>query len=80
MGALAPGSAHARPSVQPPIATSGNFSAQMPEGGGCKKNEKCLESARKLIGKFFISSASVDGGLSGGSSVCRPGSEGPHRR
>ena len=31
MGALAPGSAHARPSAQPPIDTSGNFS------GGAKK-------------------------------------------
>jgi hypothetical protein len=29
MGVLAPGSAHARPSAQPPIDTSGNFSAQV---------------------------------------------------
>ena len=29
MGVLAPGSAHARPSAQPPIDTSGNFSAHM---------------------------------------------------
>ena len=58
-----------------------------------RKNEKCLElpeMARKLINKFsiFLSpiphlcrtiSASVDGGLSGGSSVHRPGSEGPNQ-
>ena len=36
MGALAPGSAHARPSAQAPIDTSGNFSAQVSEGGGQK--------------------------------------------
>ena len=29
MGVLAPGSAHARPSAQPPIDTSGNFPAHM---------------------------------------------------
>ena len=29
MGVLAPGSAHARPSAQPPINTSGNFPAHM---------------------------------------------------
>ena len=29
MGVLAPGSAHARPSDQPPINTSGNFLAQV---------------------------------------------------
>ena len=29
MGVLAPGSAHARPSAQPPIDTNGNFSAHM---------------------------------------------------
>ena len=29
MGALDPGSAHARPSVQPPIDTSGNLSAHV---------------------------------------------------
>ena len=29
MGALAPGSAHVRPSAQPPIDTSGNFSIQV---------------------------------------------------
>ena len=29
MGVLAPGSAHARPSAQPPIDVSGNFSAHM---------------------------------------------------
>ena len=32
MGVLAPGSAHARPSAQPPIDTSGNFSAHMSGG------------------------------------------------
>jgi hypothetical protein len=29
VGVLAPGSAHARPSAQPPIDTSGNFSVQV---------------------------------------------------
>ena len=29
MGVLAPGSAHARPSAQPPIDTSGNFSSHV---------------------------------------------------
>ena len=29
MGVLAPGSAHARPSPQPPTDTGGNFSAQV---------------------------------------------------
>ena len=29
MGVLAPGSAHARPSAQPPVNTSGNLSAHM---------------------------------------------------
>ena len=33
MGVLAPGSAHARPSAQPPIDTSGHFSAHMSGGG-----------------------------------------------
>ena len=33
MGVLTPGSAHARPSAQPPIDTSGNFSAHMSGGG-----------------------------------------------
>ena len=33
MGVLAPRSAHARPSAQPPINASGNFSAHMSEGG-----------------------------------------------
>ena len=36
MGVLAPGSAHARPSAQPPIDTSGKFSAHM-SGRGVKK-------------------------------------------
>ena len=30
MGVLAPGSAHARPSAQPPIDMSGNFPAHVP--------------------------------------------------
>ena len=40
MGALAPGSAHARPSAQAPIDTKGNFSAQVFGGGwgGGKKS------------------------------------------
>jgi hypothetical protein len=61
-----------------------------------EKTQKCLESpemAKKLIGQFFNffgltpsqtfprkMSASVDRGLSEGSSVPRPGNEGPHRR
>ena len=36
MGVLAPGSAHVRPSAQPPIDTSGNF-WRMCLGGGLKK-------------------------------------------
>jgi hypothetical protein len=31
MGVFAPGSAHARPSAQPPIDTRGNFPAHMSE-------------------------------------------------
>jgi hypothetical protein len=59
-----------------------------------EKTQKCFESpemARKLIDKCFNiftpshtyakkKSASVDGGLSGGSSVRRLGSGDPHRR
>ena len=41
MGFLAPGSAHARPSTQPPIDNSGNFSAQVSERG-VKKVDKFL--------------------------------------
>ena len=33
MGVLAPGSAHTRPSAQPPIDVSGNFPAHMSGGG-----------------------------------------------
>ena len=40
MGALAPGSAHARPSAQPPIDTSGIFLAHMSERGGILFNHK----------------------------------------
>ena len=39
MRALAPGSAHARPSAQAPSDTSGNFWAEV---FGGQKNEKCL--------------------------------------
>ena len=44
MGLLAPGSAHARPSAQPPIDTSGNFSAQKTKNsvGGLVKFSKCF--------------------------------------
>jgi hypothetical protein len=34
MGVLAPGSAHVRPSAQPPIDVSGNFPAHMSGVGG----------------------------------------------
>ena len=34
MGVLAPGSAHAWPSTEPPIDTSGNFVHVVLEGGG----------------------------------------------
>ena len=34
MGVLVSGSAHARPSAQPPIATSGNLSVHMSGRGG----------------------------------------------
>ena len=40
MGALAPGSAHARPSVQAPIDTSIHFSVQLSGGGGLAKKLK----------------------------------------
>ena len=40
MGALAPGSAHARPSAQAPINTSGNFSLHMSGREGGKTNLK----------------------------------------
>ena len=33
VGVLAPGSAHARPSAQPPIDTSGDFSVDVSERG-----------------------------------------------
>ena len=36
MGVLAPGSAHARPSAQPPINPSGNFLAKVFGRGGKK--------------------------------------------
>ena len=36
MGILAPGSAHAGPSAQPPIDTSGNFSTQVSGRGAAK--------------------------------------------
>ena len=36
MGVLAPGSAHARASAQPPINVSGNFPVHMSGGGGLK--------------------------------------------
>ena len=42
MGVLAPGSAHARPSAQPPIDTSGNFSAHISGGGGGKLSDSFL--------------------------------------
>ena len=40
MGVLAPGSAHARPSAQPPIDTSGNFQ---------KKTNKIKNSGEKKL-------------------------------
>ena len=51
MGVLAPGSAHARPSAQPPIDTSGNLSAHM-SGGGVKLSESFLIN---LLAKSEIS-------------------------
>ena len=47
MGVLAPGSAHARPSAQPPIDVSGNFPAHVSGVGGCWNFEK-----------FFLSTSS----------------------
>ena len=49
MGALAPGSAHARPSAQPPIDTSEKFSAYM-FGGGVKKFDKF----QSILSTFFF--------------------------
>ena len=50
MGVLAPGSAHARPSAQPPIDMSGNFpahvSAESPSKFSEKKQKKKLKKRR----------------------------------
>ena len=40
LGVLAPGSAHARPSAQPPINTSGNFWHMCLGGGESKKSDQ----------------------------------------
>ena len=42
MGALAPGSVHARPSAQAPIDTCGNFWTQVSWGGGAKHSKHFL--------------------------------------
>jgi hypothetical protein len=44
MGILAPGSAHARPSAQPPINMSGNFPAHMSGVGGGLNFQKFFQS------------------------------------
>ena len=41
MGALAPGSAHARPSARPPIDMSGNFPAHMSAESPFENNPLC---------------------------------------
>ena len=88
MGVLAPGSAHALPSAQPPINTSAMFSAYVSDFwakicifmflGFFEKTEKFLESTE--ITRKLILDSCVDGGLSRGSSMRRPGSEDPHQR
>ena len=49
--ALAPWSAHARPSAQPPIDTSGNF-ARICLGGGQKTREKIPIDFLAISGDF----------------------------
>ena len=59
-GALAPGSAHARPYAQPPIDTSGNFSAQVYGGWGKKRKHFlinfCFSGGKKPYPKSYFSS------------------------
>ena len=43
MGVLAPGSAHARPSAQPPINMSGNFPAHVSAESPSNISPNCLE-------------------------------------
>ena len=50
MGVLAPGSVHARPSAQPPIDTSGNFSAHM--SGGGKLSDSFSDQLSRQIREF----------------------------
>ena len=50
MGVLAHGSAHARPSAEPPIDTSGNFSAHM--SGGGKLSDSFSDQLSRQIREF----------------------------
>ena len=52
MWVLAPGSAHARTSAQPPIETSGNFSAHVSGRGGGKFFEKVSDQFSRHIRQF----------------------------
>jgi hypothetical protein len=52
MGALAPGSAYARPSAQAPLDTSGNLWAQM--SGGGKKILAISGNAKHFLLIFFL--------------------------
>ena len=55
MGTLAPGSAHTRPSAQPPIDTSEKLSAHV-SGGGVKKFEQFSDqfsrNLQAILGTF----------------------------
>ena len=59
--------------AHPPIDTSGNFPAHMSAESHTNTSPNSRHVRRKI-------SAHVDGGLSGGSRVRRPGSKDPHRR
>ena len=61
MGVLAPGSAHARPSAQPPIDMSGNFPAHVSAESPSKFSKKNLkkpknrpQGAKGGAGQFFF--------------------------
>ena len=79
MGVLSPGPAHARPSAQPPIDMSRNFPPHVSSELPSYIYPNCLELISN-VSEISKISPSIDGGLSGGSRVCRPRSEDPHRR
>ena len=52
MGVLAPGSANTRPSAQPPVDSSGNFSAHVSRGGGVKLSDSFSDQVSRQIREF----------------------------